>query len=171
MKNNKIFASLTMLFVFALSACLGDPALSSTDRTRQSEIPHSTPLIAASDASPNFSDLESFTQSPTQASQIVIPESNQNRSELDNEYPILSDAQNIVSFGAFYSYQSLTSMEAAIEYYKSELVSDGWALGQEIFAGNAAILLFTLGDQNLSVALNRDPEKPAILSIVLAKEE
>jgi len=171
MKNNKIFASLTMLFAFVLSACLGDLTISATDRISQSEMPISTALTAPSDSSPNFSEPQPVTQSPTQATQIVILESNQNRFELDHEYPILPDAQNIVSFGAFYSYQSLTSIEAAIEYYKSELAIDGWALDQEILAGNTAILLFTLGDQNLSVALNHDPEKPAILSIVIAKED
>ena len=171
MINNKIYASFTLLFVFVLSACLGDSAISSTNSLRQSEIPNTTPLTVTSDSPTNLSSLESVTQTPIQASQIVIPESNQNGIELDSKYPILPDAQNLVSFGAFYSYQSLASIEAAIEYYKSELVSDGWTLGHEILAGNTAIFLFTLGDENLSVSINRDPEKPAMLSIVLAKEE
>ena len=107
---------------------------------------------------------------PAAGLQIVPPDGCEESSDPDSDYPLLPDASNVAAFGAIYSYQSNTSIEAAIDFYKVQLIADGWTLEQEIAAGNTAILLFTLGDRKLSVAMNIDPDNPGSLSIVLAEE-
>jgi hypothetical protein len=86
------------------------------------------------------------------------------------EYPVLSDAENVASFGSLFSYSTASSIDDAVDFYKAELDYLGWTLDQEIAAGETAILSFTQGSEALSVAFNADPNNPGSVSIVIVKE-
>ena len=86
------------------------------------------------------------------------------------EYPILPNGQNVSAFGSLYSYESATPIEDALDFYKSELGAEGWLLEQEINAGNTAVLLFTMDDRDLSIAITENPNTPGILTIVIGEE-
>ncbi len=108
---------------------------------------------------------------PADGLQIIPPEGCEAGSGPDTEYPVLADAQKVAAFGALYSYESSTPIEAVLDFYKSELAAKGWVLDREIAAGDTAVLLFTLGDRNLSIAITGVPDSPGTLSIVIAEEK
>lgn len=107
---------------------------------------------------------------PSQNVEISLPGNCEEAGTGGTDFPVLDDASNVASFEGFYSYLTSYDFETVLDFYKTELVADRWALDNEISAGSMVALLFKMGDRNLNVAIAADPNNEGTLSVVIAEE-
>lgn len=85
------------------------------------------------------------------------------------EFPVMPGATSVASFEGFMSYQTTSSVEAVIDFYKTEMAAAGWNLTEENILANIAALQFTLGDRAVSVVATYD-ENTGVTSVIVGEE-
>ena len=85
---------------------------------------------------------------------IAVPQGCADAAELTSEYPILGDATAVQSAPGLFSYETQTSFDEVIAFYKEALTASGeWAVAQEIVQEPNATITFTGADGTLMVNL------------------
>ena len=85
---------------------------------------------------------------------IAVPQGCADAAELTSEYPVLADATAVQSAPGLFSYETQTSFDEVIAFYKEALTaSGGWAIAQEIVQEPNATITFTGADGTLMVNL------------------
>jgi hypothetical protein len=69
------------------------------------------------------------------------------------DIPRLDNATDIHEFSNSFSYNSVSSLQEAVDFYKTKLVEQGWNVESETVLSTLATLTFTRGDQYLSVQI------------------
>jgi hypothetical protein len=86
------------------------------------------------------------------------------------EFPIMPDATATASFQGFLSYQSPSTLEVIIDFYKTEMAAAGWSLDEENTMANIATLRFARGDEIVSVVVTFDANT-SISSVIVGEEQ
>ena len=85
---------------------------------------------------------------------IAVPQGCADAAELTSEYPILGDATAVQSAPGLFSYETQTSFDEVIAFYKEALTANGgWVVAQEIVQEPNATITFTGADGTLMVNL------------------
>jgi len=85
---------------------------------------------------------------------IAVPQGCADAAELTSEYPMLADATAVQSAPGLFSYETQTSFDEVIAFYKEALTaSSEWAVAQEIVQAPNATITFSGADGTLMVNL------------------
>lgn len=99
---------------------------------------------------------------------ITLPENCEEGDAPQADFPVLENATNTMAFPGFYSYQTTTDFDTALDFYLAELAAQGWLLEQDNSVGGTAAMQFSMGDRILNVVIA--PIGDGLLNIILAEE-
>lgn len=85
---------------------------------------------------------------------IIIPDGCDDVTE--TEYPILDDAFAVNAMAGVYTYQSNVDVATAVQFYKTEMDSDGWSLTQEFAVPGGMMLSFSKDSNNVQITINEE---------------
>ncbi|MCB8928439.1 MAG: hypothetical protein H6652_22785 [Ardenticatenaceae bacterium] len=98
---------------------------------------------------------------------IAVPQGCADAAELTSEYPMLADATAVQSAPGLFSYETQTSFDEVIAFYKEALTANGeWAIAQEIVQAPNATITFTGADGTLMVNLGPGQNGGVIVGIL-----
>jgi hypothetical protein len=86
------------------------------------------------------------------------------------QYPVMADATAVASFEGFLSYQSPSSLETILEFYRVQMPAAGWVLDEESQLANIGLLRYTQGDRIVSVVVTFDANTN-ISNVIVGEEE
>jgi hypothetical protein len=69
------------------------------------------------------------------------------------DLPRLTDISNVVEVEDSLVYQTESSLEAVLDFYRAEMPAQGWEKTEEIAVGTIATFEFTRGDQTASITI------------------
>jgi hypothetical protein len=75
----------------------------------------------------------------------------------DTEFPILEDATNVNSLAGLVSYNTNTTYEDIVEFYKTEMEAAGYTLTSDFSTPPTAFLTFELDGQEVTVSVAENP--------------
>jgi hypothetical protein len=85
---------------------------------------------------------------------ITIPEGCEEATSIPADYPVLDDATAVSSGPGFYSYETQTSFDDVIAFYKESLTANNeWTVAQELIQEPNATITFTGAGGTLLVGL------------------
>jgi hypothetical protein len=97
--------------------------------------------------------------------EITVPEG---CGATDSEYPILTDATDVNSFGDILSYNTVTPFDEVVDFYKSEMAAAGYTLDSDFAAEPTALLTYSKDGENVTVSVVENPSGDG-LTVVITK--
>jgi hypothetical protein len=89
----------------------------------------------------------------------------------DIAYPVMADAEIDFSMEGLVSYKTPSTINEAVEFYKTALTDDGWTndAESEFVSEDTALLLFTKEGTELSLIIAREDDGST--SVLLTEQE
>lgn len=89
---------------------------------------------------------------------------------MDLNYPVMEDAQDVFSFEGFVSYQTNATFDSVVAFYRAEMAEEGWTLDDdELLFGGTAIFNFTRGDEKTSVTISLDETTGDVTVLIVSQ--
>jgi hypothetical protein len=110
-------------------------------------------------ANTNTEGTVKWTYELKSANQPILIEPPQNCGGAPDDIPVMSDASDQSAFGGMTTYTSATAFDEVVQFYKTEMVTNGWTEKEGgMSAEGFAMLTFSKGNRTASITITEDKD-------------